>query len=230
MQIVPTLLNQSITEFDLQLKTLSRYFNYFQIDIADGELAANRTLQLEDLLIFFNQYPLKENQLGFDFHLMVKDIGPEIRKIEQLKKIIPVRYLLLHLASLETNPNITVPPYGLVLNPNDQIVDLKERYNLAQIPAIQIMTVIPGFQGGEFIPNMLNKIEQLRYLGYRNLILLDGGINEKSLKLILERQHKPDILCIGSYLTKLDQLEDKVNYLRQITATNNTNTEDALTG
>jgi len=228
MQIVPTLLNQSITEFDLQLKTLSRYFNYFQIDIADGELVANRTLQLEDLLIFFNQYPLKENQLGFDFHLMVKDIGPEIRKIEQLKKIIPVRYLLLHLASLAIDQNITLP-YGLVLNPNDQIVDLKERYNLAQIPAIQIMTVIPGFQGGEFIPNTLNKIEQLRYLGYRNLILLDGGINEKSLKLILERQNKPDILCIGSYLTKLDQLEDKINYLHQITATNNANTEDALT-
>jgi len=220
MQVVPTLLNQSLDEFDLQLKTLSRYFNYFQIDIADGDFVSNRTIQIENLVSYFTSHQPPITNIQFDFHLMAKDVEGEIRKIEQLKKIITVKNILVHFAVIAANDQQLTSEHGIILNPEDQLADVREKINLTQIPAIQIMTVTPGFQGGDFIPTSLNKIEQLRLTGYRNPIMIDGGINEKTIPVILEQQYKPDILCIGSYLTKLDGLEDKIKYLQQITATN----------
>jgi D-allulose-6-phosphate 3-epimerase len=220
MQVIPTLLNVSIEEFDLQLKTLSPYFNYFQIDIADGEFVPNRTIQIENLITYFTSRQPPITNCQFDFHLMVKDVQAEIHKIEQLKTIIPVKNILVHFSTLITNEQQLTANCGIVLNPEDQLVDLRDKYNLIQIPALQIMTVTPGFQGGSFIPNMLNKIEQLRLTGYRNTIMIDGGINEKTLSVILEQQYKPDVLCIGSYLTKLDGLEDKIKNLHQLMAAN----------
>lgn len=220
MQVVPTLLNQTLDEFDLQLRTLSQYFNYFQIDIADGEFVPNRTIQIENLILYFATHQPPTANLQFDFHLMTKDVEAEILKVGQLRNILHINHVLVHFSIVANRDQQLTTQYGLVLNPEDQLIDVREKITLTQIPVIQIMTVQPGFQGSEFLPITLNKIEQLRLTNYRNSILIDGGINEETLPVILERQYKPDILCIGSYLTKLDQLEDKVNYLRQIMATN----------
>jgi pentose-5-phosphate-3-epimerase len=64
------------------------------------------------------------------------------------------------------------------------------------------MSVVPGFQGSKFLPETLDKIEELRHFGYQSDIYLDGGINVTTLPLIYKRNHRPDFLCIGSYLTK----------------------------
>ena len=49
---------------------------------------------------------------------------------------------------------------------------------------------------------MLKKINVLRKLGYAGEILIDGGINDQTISQIDKNQNKPDILCVGSYLTK----------------------------
>lgn len=221
MQIIPALLNQSITDFDRQLNGLSPYFQHFQIDIADGEFVPNRTLQVFDLINYFTDNRPAESAgrplCQFDFHLMVKDFEKEIRAIEELKKLITVKNILIHFSVID--PEI-ITNSSIVLNPEDQVEDLANIIDLTKIPAIQIMTVIPGFQGSAFVPLTLKKIGQLRQSGYRNIIMLDGGISEKTLPLILAEEDKPDVLCIGSYLTNLEQLEDKVTQLRQLTAVN----------
>jgi len=217
MQVIPTLLNQTIDEFTLQLTTLSPYFNCFQIDIADGEFVPNRTIQLIELISYFSSHQPQTTNLQFDFHLMVKDYHREIQLIEEVKKHILIKNIFIHFSAINEGPTTNL---GIVLNPQDLVTDFVEKIDITQIPAIQIMTVAPGYQGSPFIPNLLKKIEQLRQIGYRNTILIDGGVSEESLPLILAEEYKPDILCVGSYLTKLEKLEDKVGYLRKITATN----------
>jgi pentose-5-phosphate-3-epimerase len=91
---------------------------------------------------------------------------------------------------------------GLVLDPEDTISDLRLKYNLNSISCIQIMSVVPGFQGKPFIKEVLQKIEQLKSDNYRGEIFIDGGINEETLPLILEQKEHPDHLCVGSYLAK----------------------------
>jgi pentose-5-phosphate-3-epimerase len=78
------------------------------------------------------------------------------------------------------------------------------------------MSVNPGFQGSPFLPEMLNKIEQLRNIGYRKEIFLDGAVNEKTISVILSKKYRPDFICPGSYLTKAKDLEKNVEYLREL--------------
>src|SRR3989344_4587135 len=91
---------------------------------------------------------------------------------------------------------------GLDLSPSTEIDDIASHYDLSKINHIQIMTVEPGFQGSPFLPEMLNKITQLRDHHYSGEILIDGGVNSKSLSTIQSHKNRPGIICIGSYLTK----------------------------
>ena len=107
-------------------------------------------------------------------------------------------------------------PIGLTLNPQDQVDDLARQYNLKEIPFIQIMSVVPGVQGNPFIPDVLNKIEQLRGIGYGKEIFLDGAVNEKTIPVILAKKYQPDFICPGSFLTKTKSLEKNIEYLNKL--------------
>lgn len=223
MQIVPAILETNEKDFLNQIDRLSTYFNHFQIDIADGRFVPNKTLQIEDLVklstLSFKRLMFNVERLTFDFHLMVEDYEAEIEKLTQLKKNINIKTVFIHYSLFPKYEILNTKYYpitiGLVLNPQDQVEDLVRQYNLNDIQAIQIMSINPGFQGRPFIPETLNKIEQLRKLGYRNQVLLDGGVSDKTLSIILSRKFKPDILCVGSFFTKAGDLKKNIQLLRK---------------
>lgn len=228
MQVVPAILEKTPEEFIFQFNRLRPYFNHFQIDIADGQFVPNKTVQIEELSKTIEQYSnITMKQFSFDFHLMVKDYKKEIKKLMRLlarrsldeggKKFVKIKNVLIHY-SLNPNfqfliSNFSCFAIGLVLDTPDQISDLGQKYGLDKIPLIQIMTINPGFQGSPFLPEMLNKIEQLRISGYRNKILIDGSVNDKTLPIILARKYQPDILCVGSFLTKAKDLKGRLKLL-----------------
>ncbi len=220
MQIIPSILEKNSTDVFSQLKRLISYFNTFQVDIADGRFVPNRTMQIEEFSSTIQQLSNETmGPLSFDLHLMVKDYEKEIEKLDKLRSLINVKNIFIHYSLfpniyyLTSNfPSLTL---GLVLNPDDSVEDLTKRYTLNPIPSIQIMSVNPGFQGSPFIPETLKKIEQLRLKDYRNKIYLDGAINQDTIPLINSLKYKPDYLCIGSFLTKAENLEERVNYLKE---------------
>lgn len=213
MQTIPSILEKDVSSLFYQIKKLSPYFSRFQIDIADGILVPNKTVQIEEIKDSLNKDCLYKDSLLFDFHLMVKDYQTEIKKLEELKKIIKINYIFIHFSAIE---NYFSLPIGLILNPQDQINDLNSHYLLNSIPFIQIMSVVPGFQGSPFIPDTLNKIEQLRDIGYRKEIFLDGAISEKTIPVILAKKYQPNFICPGSYLTKTKTLKENVEYLDKL--------------
>jgi ribulose-phosphate 3-epimerase len=224
MQTIPSVLEKNSQDLFYQINKLSPYFKRFQIDIADGLFVPNKTVQIEDIIKFFELNNFKNfitlqtlKTLSFDFHLMVKDYKTEINKLEKLKKIIKINLILIHFSSISNFKfqisNLSDIPIGLTLNPEDQVDDLISHYSLKQIPTIQIMSVVPGVQGNPFLPDTLKKIEQLRYSGYRNKIFLDGAVNEKTIPYIIKQKFKPDVICPGSYLTKAKNLEERVKFL-----------------
>lgn len=220
MQITPSLLEKNADDLFKNILKLVPFYNSFQIDIADGVDVPNNTIKIED----FAGALLKNQQLIvnllFEFHLMVKDYFKTIDEIMELKNKIKIRNILIHAKYL---PNIELLkfqyslPFGLVIYPEDSIKLITDNYNLENIPYIQIMSCRVGFKGTPFIAESLNKIEQLRIVNYRNIISLDGGINDKSLVLIKSLKHKPDILCPNSFLTTANNLIERVKYLKEIT-------------
>lgn len=217
MQTIPSLLEKSSEDLIFQINKLSPYFKRFQIDIADGIFVSNKTVQIEEIKDSLIKDCLNKGSLSFDFHLMVKDYQTEIKKLEELKKLIKINLILIHFSTIS---NFDIPisdlstiPIGLTLNPEDQVANLTRHYALDTIHSIQIMSVNPGVQGNPFLPETLIKIEQLRVLGYRKEIFLDGAVNEKTIPVILAKKFQPDFICPGSYLTKAKDLKENVKYL-----------------
>lgn len=218
MQITPALLEQEVEKQKNELLNLAQYYSRFQIDIADNTLVPNTTTQVEELFqsSFFNI----TSQTVFDFHLMVSDPKKHIDSIVKLpKKRVGVVFIhnsvFPNYIQLKTSyPQLK---FGLVLNPEDTVQNIPDEF-IKQLPAIQIMTIIPGFQGSSFIEELLIKIEQLRKRGYKQEIAIDGAVNAKTLPTILSKENLPDVLGVGSYLTKAppQEIKKRVAYLNSM--------------
>lgn len=216
MQIVAAVLSRSLEDFTTDMKKLSPFFTSFQIDVADGILVPGKTVAIEELAPQLALYP----QATFDFHLMVKDYGKTINYLRGLASKIKIGTVLVHHKAgpdkglfISQSDSFTI---GLVINPEEQIKTLSTYYSFEIMRAVQIMSVEPGAQGQGFIKEVLNKIEQLRLLNYRNKIFLDGGVNNLTLPIILSQHYLPDVLAIGSYFTKAENLQLQVEGLKKI--------------
>ncbi|MCA9371777.1 hypothetical protein KC726_02660 [Candidatus Woesebacteria bacterium] len=222
MQAIPTLLTTSKEEFETQILLFQTYFSRIQIDVADGQLVSNTTTSIEDIktLIASGTIALSK-ELVLDFHLMVADFHGALSHIASLKEFgVNINCVLVN-ASLKPQIKELENTYGFSIGldifPQTEVKELAQQYDLNEVPAVQVMTVNPGFQGSPFLPGMLKKIIELRKYGYEKEILIDGGVNENTLPTILQQTELPDVLCIGSYLTKAgDELTKRVENLRKL--------------
>lgn len=221
MDIVPALLVKTPSELTEQITRLSEFYTHFQIDIADGEFVKNKTLAIDELQkAFENVKPETLKKLTFDFDLMVVDCLSAFEKIDELAFLIKTTTVIPHVSAI-TNYKELVDQYsvftvGMAIDPSDSIDTINQIYDLNTIPIIQIMSVVPGKQGNPFIEDSLTKIEQLRMLDYRNKIYIDGGVNNKTLPVIISRRERPDVVCVGSYLSQGSDTEARVKILNDL--------------
>lgn len=197
MQIIPAILEKNIEDFQKNINSLSSTFLRFQIDVCDGEFVNNKTFDIIDL----SKLNINKN-IVFDFHLMTNNCIQEIEKVNSLNNI-NTNIIFIPIKKNEEIKNTNFSKIGFVFNPEENIFDYKNMLN--KVKHIQIMSVIPGFQGSKFIPNTLNKINDLKKLNFPGQIYLDGGINDKTIPLIQKNENLPDFLCIGSYLKTLNK-------------------------
>ena len=222
MKVIPTLLTTTKEECARQLSLFQKYFGRIQLDIADGKLVPNVTTQIEEIetLILEKKVNISK-KVSYDFHLMVRDYNPELKKIIKLNQLgVTIGTVLIN-AALTPDIEALTSQYGFSIGldvfPQVQIDNLARKYSLSKIPSFQIMTVNPGFQGSPFLPNMLMKIQQLRKKDYRGEIMIDGGVNESTMSIIESANNRPDFLCVGSYLTKSgEELENRIEKLKNL--------------
>ncbi len=155
----------------------------------------------------------------FDFHLMVNDFEAELQKLQSLSQLIKINVVFIHAARNPDLENLKTKypifSFGLVINPEETIETIMSKYDSSEIEHIQIMTIEPGFQGKPFIKELLNKFNQVKRINYKVKTYLDGGVNKKILEDILSIEFPPDYLGVGSFLTKAENLEERVKYLEE---------------
>ena len=218
MQVTPTILEKNKKNFEYQLQRLSPYFNHFHIDIADQIFVNNKTISIKEIAEVINK--INNESFLFDFHLMVKDYKKHVEEIGKISKIIKIKRVFIHLS---VNPDIQklkqIYPefsFGIVLNPEDRVKTIEQKTYAKDIDSILIMTVYPGFQGSPFIQDMLTKVEQVKNTYVNKTILIDGGVNSKTLSDIISKGYRPDVLCVGSFLTKAKDIKTSVEKLKAI--------------
>ena len=197
-KILPSILSADFANLERDIKELESIgIDMFHIDVMDGNFVPN---------ISFG-FPIIESirpktDKVFDCHLMIAN--PE-NYVEQFCKV-GCDMVSFHIeATNHADRVIQVikkngKKAGIVLNPQTPIESIK--YLLSKLDYVLIMTVNPGFGGQKFIPEMLEKIEELAKLreekNYNFLIEVDGGINTETSKAC--RDKGADLLVCGSFL------------------------------
>jgi len=186
IQISPSILSADFSQLGIEIKRLEEGgADMIHVDVMDGHFVPNLTMGPPIIKAL-----RRHTKLLFDVHLMISpvhkyiedyaDAGADIITIhpeatENLKNSIQ------HIKNLNKKVGVSLNPETKI----DLITDL-----LNEIDLVLIMSVNPGFGGQKFIPEVLDKIRELKKIkDQRNLkfdIEIDGGINFDNNKMAIK--------------------------------------------
>jgi len=198
----PSLLAANFIEMKPQLQILEEeQVPWLHLDVMDGIFVPSISFGV----------PLIENlrknlNLFFDVHLMIEE---PIRYIKEFKEA-GANLLTVHAEACSDLPNTIQAIHELGIkaavsvNPETDLTAILTV--LDQVDMVLIMTVHPGFGGQKFIPEVTQKIKDLKALrDAKNLsfdIEVDGGINKDTLPTVLEAG--ANVIVAGSAIFKND--------------------------
>lgn len=205
--VAPSLLAADFSKLREEIQEVESYgAEYLHLDVMDGNFVPNISFGAPVISSI-----RKHSNLVFDVHLMVENPDRFIKDmVDAGADVITVHTE----ATKHLNRTIQLiksygKKVGVALNPSTPLDVIK--YDLKDIDMVLIMTVNPGFGGQAFIEGMLQKIKDLRSIDSNIDIQVDGGINDKTSKLVKEAG--ANILVAGSYLFKGDY-KQKIESLR----------------
>jgi len=209
IQISPSILSADFSQLGNEIKRLEEGgADLIHVDVMDGHFVPNLTIGPPVIKA------LKKNcSIKFDVHLMISpvhkfidayadagadiitihpeatdDLSSSIKKIKDLGKKV-----------------------GVSLNPETKVSIIKD--HLDQIDLVLIMSVNPGFGGQKFMPEVLDKIKELKIIQKeQNIdfdIEIDGGINFENSKIAIEAG--ANILVSGTTIFKSNNGDIKKN-------------------
>ena len=178
------------------------------VDVMDGHFVPNITIG-PPVIKSLRKY----TKLPFDVHLMISPVHKYIENFANSGADI----ITIHPEATESLEDSIKhiknlgKKVGLSLNPNTPIEIIENFLN--DIDLVLIMSVHPGFGGQKFIPEVLQKIKNLRKIKIKkNLsfdIEVDGGINLENSKSVIEAG--ADILVSGTTIFRDNNGDIKKN-------------------
>jgi len=209
IQISPSILSADFSQLGVEIKRLEEGgADMIHVDVMDGHFVPNLTIGPPVIKALRKQCDLK-----FDVHLMISPVHKYIESYADagadIITIHPEATDNLEASILkirELNKKV-----GVSLNPESKI-DLIRDF-LDKIDLILIMSVNPGFGGQKFMPEVLEKIKDLRKIQKeRKLnfdIEIDGGINFENSKDAIKAG--ANILVSGTTIFKSNNGDIKKN-------------------
>ena len=178
--------------------------DYIHIDYMDGIFVDNKEYNIEE-----NKTLSKISTKKLDIHIMAENPEPIIQELKDLN----IEYITIHyeinkpldkIINLIHNQGYKC---GISIKPKTDPKNIIEY--LEKIDLVLIMSVEPGKGGQKFIPDVLNKIKELKQ---NNLIIeIDGGINDTNIE---ELKNIVDIVVVGSYITNSNDYNNQINNLK----------------
>lgn len=211
-KIAPSILAADYANFASELKRIEETdVEYVHIDIMDGQFVPNISFGADVVASM-----RKHSKLVFDCHLMVVDPERYVEAYAQAGADIMTIHTesTKHIHGALQKIKAAGMKAGVVINPGTPVSALKPVLNL--VDQVLIMTVNPGFGGQAFIPECLEKVEEVaslrETLGLTFDIEVDGGVDNKTIAAC--QKAGANIFVAGSYLFKASDLVSQVQTLR----------------
>ena len=200
IKISPSILSADFSRLREEIKRLEMGgADMIHVDVMDGHFVPNLTIGPPIIKTLRNC-----SALPFDVHLMISPVHKYIKDYADAgADIITIHPEATN--NLESSVSLIKKlnkKIGLSLNP-DTSIKIIEKF-LSSIDLVLVMSVYPGFGGQKFIPDVVNKIKELKSIKEKsNLkfdIEVDGGINFDNSKLVVEAG--ANILVSGTTIFK----------------------------
>ena len=186
IQISPSILSADFSQLGNEIKRLEEGgADMIHVDVMDGHFVPNLTIGPPAIKALRNY-----TKLPFDVHLMIKPVHKYIKNYAEAGADI----ITIHPEATDNLKDSIKhikeigKKVGVSLNPETKTDIVKEF--LTEIDLILIMSVHPGFGGQKFIPEVINKIKEIKNIKLKeNLkidIEVDGGIDFNNSKLVIE--------------------------------------------
>lgn len=197
--IVPTLFALDQLALEERLERYEGLAQRVQLDIADGNFAAQPTLGVEVMV----EQP---TTLKRDVHLMLAEPVEWLEKCreEAVDLVVGQIESMSSQAEFKKTAQELGVKWGLAVDLDTAITDLS--WEIAkEADQLLVMMVRAGKEGQKLETKALDKVKTLRQKGFSKEICVDGGVNETTLEKCLKAG--ADVLAIGS---SLSQAEDVV--------------------
>ncbi len=209
IQISPSILSADFSQLGTEIKRLEEGgADMIHVDVMDGHFVPNLTIGPPVIKALRKHCSLK-----FDVHLMISPVHKYIKAYADAGADI----ISIHpeaTQNLEESIKMIKDlkkKVGVSLNPGSKI-ELITEY-LDKIDLVLIMSVNPGFGGQKFMPEVLDKIKQLKKIqqekNFTFDIEIDGGINFENSKIAIEAG--ANILVSGTTVFKSNDGNIKKN-------------------
>ena len=209
IQISPSILSADFSQLRNEIKRLEEGgADMIHVDVMDGHFVPNLTIGPPVIKSL-----KKHSSILFDVHLMISPVHKYIESYSDAGADI----ITIHPeATDDLNSSILKikelnKKVGVSLNPETKIDIILNV--LDKIDLVLIMSVNPGFGGQKFMPEVLDKIKELKKIqkekGLNFDIEIDGGINFENSKAAIEAG--ANILVSGTTIFKSNNGDIKKN-------------------
>jgi ribulose-phosphate 3-epimerase len=209
IQISPSILSADFSKLGTEIKRLEEGgADMIHVDVMDGHFVPNLTIGPPVIKAL-----KKSCSLQFDVHLMISPVHKYIEDYANAgADIITIHpeatdnlnESILKIKSLNKKVGVSLNPESKI----DLIINLLDKIDL-----VLIMSVNPGFGGQKFMPEVLEKIKELKQIQTeKNIdfdIEIDGGINFDNCKSAIEAG--ANILVSGTTIFKSNNGDIKKN-------------------